>query len=262
MRAIRVAVAILVVSALAACGSDPDPTMPTVVGKHLDVARSDISRAGINDQVEVVGGGTFGILDESNWTVCDQVPAAGQPVSESPRVTVARSCGNASASPNSKPSVTPGTAASASASASPAPTASKTPSASASPVGPTTMTVKNNADLAALLKLKEPCSSTVAPFAAKYSGQTVEFDGNIAYVQLHGKYTTRWDFLIGAGDYDPDSARGPNFKIENAGRADMHVPDEVEGLSIGDNVHLIAVLGEYKPNSCLFFIEPVATTVR
>ena len=67
--------------------------MPDVVEMQLDVALSDIERAGFEDEVEILGGGTFGVVDESNWTVCEQLPAAGEPLTGTPRVTVDRSCG-------------------------------------------------------------------------------------------------------------------------------------------------------------------------
>lgn len=66
--------------------------MPDVVGKKLDVAKSDVARAGIDEDVEVVGGGLLGIVVESNWTVCSQVPPSGGPITGSPRLTVDRSC--------------------------------------------------------------------------------------------------------------------------------------------------------------------------
>ena len=68
--------------------------MPDVLGLQLDVALSDIERAGFTDDVELLGGGLFGVVDESNWTVCEQEPIAGQAVSAAPRLTVDRSCGS------------------------------------------------------------------------------------------------------------------------------------------------------------------------
>jgi hypothetical protein len=90
---IRVVAAFLLAFGLAACGSEPKLTMPDVVGKRLDVAQSDVRHAGFAGDVEVVGGGIFGIVDESNWLVCEQKPAAGQEMVEPPRLMVARSCG-------------------------------------------------------------------------------------------------------------------------------------------------------------------------
>jgi hypothetical protein len=58
----------------------------------LDIALSDIKRAGFEDEVEVVGGGAFGVVDESAWTVCEQEPAAGSTIGSAPRLVVDRTC--------------------------------------------------------------------------------------------------------------------------------------------------------------------------
>lgn len=102
MRALRVAVAFIVLFGLVGCGGDKLPAMPTVVGQKLDVALSDIKRAGFSNDVEVLGGGVLGVIDKSNWTVCEQEPAAGQAMTSTPRLQVARIC--ASASPSVPPS--------------------------------------------------------------------------------------------------------------------------------------------------------------
>lgn len=79
---------------LSGCSSEAEPAvMPDVVGTTLDVAKSDIERAGYTKSVEVLGGGMFGVIDESNWEVCEQLPAAGSVVDVEPRLTVDRSCG-------------------------------------------------------------------------------------------------------------------------------------------------------------------------
>lgn len=91
MRRLAILPLLAVTLPLAACSSEP-ATMPDVVGKRLDIALSDVERAGFNDDVEVLGGGTFGIVDESNWLVCSQEPADGNTISTAPRITVDRSC--------------------------------------------------------------------------------------------------------------------------------------------------------------------------
>ena len=91
MRRLAVLPLLAVVLPFAACSSEP-ATMPDVVGKRLDVAISDVERAGFDDDVEVLGGGTFGIVDESNWLVCSKEPADGTTISTVPRITVDRSC--------------------------------------------------------------------------------------------------------------------------------------------------------------------------
>ena len=96
MSALRVGLALVLLLSVTACSAAPEDAvlMPDVVGLRLDVALSDIERAGFSDDVEVLGGGVFGVVDESNWQVCEQVPAAGQGLTAPPRITVDRSCGN------------------------------------------------------------------------------------------------------------------------------------------------------------------------
>lgn len=82
--------------------------MPNVVGSPLDTAKSDIERAGFQSDVEVLGGGLFGILDDSAWTVCEQLPAAGETMTDKPRLTVDRSCPDEpTADDSAEPSATP-----------------------------------------------------------------------------------------------------------------------------------------------------------
>lgn len=98
---VLLAVAAATILPIAGCSDSPPITMPNVVGKHLDVALSDVQRAGVHRDVDVVGGGLFGIVDKSNWTVCTQDPASGAAVSGTPRVTVERTC---ESSPGPRPS--------------------------------------------------------------------------------------------------------------------------------------------------------------
>jgi hypothetical protein len=50
-------------------------TVPDLVGERLDVAESDLRELGL--RYREVGGGAFGIVDASNWKVCETRPAAG-----------------------------------------------------------------------------------------------------------------------------------------------------------------------------------------
>jgi len=89
-------------------GSEPEPEaaieMPDLVSSRLDVAISDLEELGVNeDDIEIVGGGSFGVLDESNWTVCEQRPGAGEPSLENLRLIVDRDC------PEPAAAETPGT---------------------------------------------------------------------------------------------------------------------------------------------------------
>src|SRR4051794_28724894 len=107
MRALHLVVVSEMLLAFAGCGSEQSPVMPDVTGKKLDVAKSAVKDAGIDGKVKVDGGGVFGVVDESNWQVCDQSPAAGQGVSDTPQLTVDRSCDDAEPTDTSKPSETP-----------------------------------------------------------------------------------------------------------------------------------------------------------
>jgi beta-lactam-binding protein with PASTA domain len=57
-----------------------EAAVPNVIGQRLDLAQSHMKDAGL--KYEAIGGGTFGILDESNWTVCSTEPVAGQKSSD------------------------------------------------------------------------------------------------------------------------------------------------------------------------------------
>lgn len=104
MRGRRTVVAVLVAVTLAACGGDDAPAppplpagatpMPDVEGLRLDAAKADLASAGLGaDRVEVVGGGTFGVVNESGWWVCDQKPDPGTAVGAKARVLVDREGG-------------------------------------------------------------------------------------------------------------------------------------------------------------------------
>ena len=49
--------------------------VPDLVGERLDVAKDRLHRAGFDPDVE--GGGTFGIIVDSNWEVVTQDPGPG-----------------------------------------------------------------------------------------------------------------------------------------------------------------------------------------
>lgn len=263
MRAPRFAAAIVPVLGLAGCnGSSEDPVMPDVMGQRLDVALSDIEHAGFTDEVEVLGGGVFGVVDKSNWQVCDQSPAAGQAVTAAPRLTVDRSCGDGAPEQSESPTAAAGE---------PSGQASEEPEETHSEPPPTEseaeeiLTVEDNEDFAALLTLGDYCSDTIADFAAEYSGRTIQFDGNIGAMNNNGDYNTRYDISIGAGDFSETSAPGPAFQFRNVNTtSDLHltgssIPDTI---GVGDNLQIIARVKSYESTTCLFLLEPVSTEFR
>lgn len=116
-------------------------------------------------------------------------------------------------------------------------------------------------DLAALLALRDPGDSSVAAFASKYYGQVIEFDGCILNMQHHGDYDTRWDVLLGAGDYDENSALGPNFRLTDVSFYDMNVLGG-DSVNVGQNVYIIAEVGSYNPNSQLLELEIISMNIK
>jgi hypothetical protein len=127
-----------------------------------------------------------------------------------------------------------------------------------------TLTPENNAELAALLGLGDYCDPSIAAFAATYAGQTIEFPGNISAMGPHGSATTRYDILIGAGDYSETSSRGPAFQFRDVNTTnDMHyVGPTPDTIGVRTNLVVTAEVVEYEQSSCLFLLDPVSTVVR
>jgi beta-lactam-binding protein with PASTA domain len=79
--------------AMAGCGSEANRPVPDVVGERLDVAKSTMNDGGYD--TEAIGGGTFGIVVESNWTVCETEPPAGATADGKVKLIVDRACNDA-----------------------------------------------------------------------------------------------------------------------------------------------------------------------
>lgn len=123
------------------------------------------------------------------------------------------------------------------------------------------LTVENCPDLAALLSLRDPGDPSVLTFAIKYSGQVIEFDGCVMNMQHHGNFDTRWDVLLGAGDYDENRALGPNFRLTDVNFYDMNVSGG-DSVYAGLNVHIVAEVGDYNSNSQLFELKIISMSIR
>ena len=123
------------------------------------------------------------------------------------------------------------------------------------------LTRENCPDLAALLMLRDPGDSSVAAFASKYYGRVIEFDGCVMNMQRHGDYNTRWDVLLGSGDYDENSALGPNFHLTDVNFYDMNVSGG-DSVYAGLNVHIVAEVGDYNSNSQLFELDIISMGIR
>src|SRR3954466_7190887 len=150
MRALSLAIAVTTLVGLSGCASGTTAVMPDVTGKKLDVAKSIIRDAGFENEVKVDGGGLFGVLNKSNWEVCDQSPAAGAPVSGAPQLTIERSCHAAAPGETSTPSTTASDPSAADGATSGGPDADRV------------LTKSNSAKLAALLRASDYCDESVA----------------------------------------------------------------------------------------------------
>jgi hypothetical protein len=144
---------------------------------------------------------------------------------------------------------------------SPSPDATSRPSALSdeSPV-----TIENSDAFAALLQNTDYCDASIAAFASSHRDQMLTFDGYIAALNLHDGAKTRYDLLLGAGDFSETSAAGPAFQFRDVNTtSDLHysgaVPDSV---GVGTMLRFTARVIEYEPNTCLFQLDPVKTTFR
>lgn len=122
------------------------------------------------------------------------------------------------------------------------------------------LTIDNCPELATMLSNKADMDSSYADFATKYQGRTIEFDGSTDYCTAHEGYTTRFDYLLSVGDYNPDHATGPSFKFNNVNINDLHT--DMDTVGAGLNVHIIATVESYDSNSGLFYLDPVSVTKR
>lgn len=125
------------------------------------------------------------------------------------------------------------------------------------------LTVESNENLAMLFANGEDVD-LCKEFVAKYTGRTIEFDGNIAYMAPHGDYKTRYDFLIYAGDYSEDSSNGsPAMQFKDASFSDLHLTGDniPETIGMGDNLHIIATV-EDLINDYLIILNPISIEIR
>lgn len=122
------------------------------------------------------------------------------------------------------------------------------------------LTVENCPELAAILSNKAEIDQSYSLFASKYEGSIIEFDGRIDYCTTHGSYSTRFDYLVSAGNYDPNSQIGPTFKFEDVNYFDLNT--DLDTVSVGLNVRIVAKVISFDSNSGIFYLEPVSITSR
>jgi hypothetical protein len=213
--------------------------MRLVLGRHLGsprpgAAQTAIQDSGFDDDVDVDGGGLFGVIEEANWVVCEQSPAAGEPLTDASHLVVDRSCGE-DEEPTEEPTEEP-----------------------------EVITARDNQDFAALLKLGDYCDGSIKTFANKYAGRTIQFDGAIVNMMNHGSYDTRYDILLTPGDFDPNSALGPSFKYQDMSVLDLRLTGKKipNRIGVGDEFTFTAEVVKYRANQCLIYLYPVSTELR
>lgn len=135
------------------------------------------------------------------------------------------------------------------------------------PVKDEKITAANNEEFAHILNDSSDYDA-FKKFAEKYQGKKIEFDANIAYMNLHPNKTTRYDFLIYAGDYSVDGSTGASgapFQIrdKNVVSDFNFIGDNIpNSISEGLNINLIAEVVEYDSRGDLLLIKPVETRIR
>ena len=129
---------------------------------------------------------------------------------------------------------------------------------------PVAITAENTPEFAALLSLTDYCDPSIGAFAEKYRGQGVAFDGNVSALAQHENATTRFDILLGAGDFDENSQPGPAFQFRDVNTTnDLHYTGPIpDAIAPGQNLRVNAELGEYEATSCLLLLEPTETSFR
>ncbi|MCT9001036.1 DUF4839 domain-containing protein [Microbacterium memoriense] len=168
---------------------------------------------------------------------------------------------DSTAEPAETPSSTATATATIDATPSETPPSEPTPTNSAAPAF---ITSENNPEFAALLALTDYCSPDIAAFASAHAGGTVEFNGHIGAMNSHDGASTRYDFLIGAGDFSEISAPGPSFQYRDVNAtSDLHwTGAQPDSVGVGSNLHFVATIDHYEESSCLFLLDPVQTSWR
>lgn len=121
-------------------------------------------------------------------------------------------------------------------------------------------TVANTARLAEIMKSTDTCSPLIAEFADDFKDQTIKFDGNIGAMNNHADFETRYDILIGYGDFDPDKQPGPAFQFRDVNTvSDLKYsnPNIPESIGVSDNLVITANIEKFESKSCLLLLDPL-----
>lgn len=126
------------------------------------------------------------------------------------------------------------------------------------------LTPANSPELAALLEVGNTCDPAIGSFVSANAGRTISFDGSIGRMDPHEGASTRYDILLGAGDFSTTSAPGPAFQYRDVNTTyDLHYEGAVpDTIGAGTNLTITATVDEYNSQQCLFQLSPVTTVVR
>ncbi|WP_435768727.1 DUF4839 domain-containing protein [Nocardioides sp. SYSU DS0651] len=124
------------------------------------------------------------------------------------------------------------------------------------------ITPRNNPDFAALLK-GDYCDKAIARFADANAGRAVEFNGSIVNMLPVDGHDTRFDILVGPGNKGPMTSVGPAFKFADVSVLDLNLSGDVSDyVEPGQRYSFTAEVGEYDPDTCLFYLRPIETRSR
>lgn len=91
------------------------------------------------------------------------------------------------------------------------------------------------------------------------AGRTIEFDGSLLAIdKLEGK-DTRYELMIGSGDYNETTSMGPVMKVKDTAYGDGLNESVTE---VGQNVKVRAVVYFYDMDNSYLEINPVSIDVR
>lgn len=129
---------------------------------------------------------------------------------------------------------------------------------------PAVLTTESSAELRNVLELTNYCDSSIAEFATEFEGRTISFDASIGAMNTHDGASTRYDILIGAGNFSETEAPGPMFLFRDVNTTgDLHFAGDVpDSIGVGTNLHVTAEVGAYESGPCLLLLEPIKTIVR
>ena len=130
------------------------------------------------------------------------------------------------------------------------------------PVVLETLTIDNNDQFAALMKITDQTdATTIRAFVNAHIGDIIEFDGCIAFMMNHGDYITRFDIYMVGGNYDSDKVYGPLFAYEDVAFYNMDVSG-TDTVAEGMDFHITAEIKGYSSAGQYIILEPVSMKAR